>query len=405
MANAEIVTTPVGARQRLTHTLGLEPNVVVVSAAMFLMGLGENLWRRFLPKYLEALGAPVTAIGLFGTTEDLLDGIYQYPGGWVADRYGRRHALLLFVALAAAGYALLFAAASWRFVFLGLVFVMAWTSMASPTLFAVVGDALPKERRTMGFTVQSVLRRVPIAAAPTLGGLAIAAYGVRSGVRLGLAVSIALAAATLVVVARVRIPLVADEAPTDIRGVWRSLPTPLRRLLFSDVFIRTCEGMVDVFLVLYAINVVGISAPQFGALVAVQAVTSILSYFPAARLADRTGRKPFVIATFVAFSLFPLAVVLAQSLAGLVAAFVVGGLRELGEPARKALIVDLSRPETRARSIGLYYLVRSVAIAPAAFVGGLLWRVAPSVPFYVAAAVGAVGVAVFAATVDEAHAG
>jgi MFS family permease len=137
----------------------------------------------------------------------------------------------------------------------------------------------------------------------------------------------------------------------------------------------------------------------------VQAVTSILSYFPAARLADRTGRKPFVIATFVAFSLFPLAVVLAQSLAGLVAAFVVGGLRELGEPARKALIVDLSRPGLRARSIGLYYLVRSVAIAPAAFVGGLLWRVAPSVPFYVAAAVGAVGVAVFAATVDEAHAG
>jgi len=392
-------------RPLLVEALGLERNIVAVSGAMFLMGLGENLWRRFLPKYLEALGAPVAAIGLFGSTQDFLDGVYQYPGGWVADRFGRRRALLLFVALAMAGYALFLVAPTWRWVFAGLALAMAWTSMASPTLFAVVGDALPKERRTIGFTVQSVLRRVPVAAAPTLGGLAIAAYGVRSGVRLGLAVSIALAAATLVVVARVRIPRVADEAPTDIRGVWRSLPTPLRRLLFSDVFIRTCEGMVDVFLVLYAINVVGISAPQFGALVAVQAVTSILSYFPAARLADRTGRKPFVIATFVAFSLFPLAVVLAQSLAGLVAAFVVGGLRELGEPARKALIVDLSRPGLRARSIGLYYLVRSVAIAPAAFVGGLLWRVAPSVPFYVAAAVGAVGVAVFAATVDEAHAG
>ena len=392
-------------RPLLVEALGLERNIVAVSGAMFLMGLGENLWRRFLPKYLEALGAPVAAIGLFGSTQDFLDGVYQYPGGWVADRFGRRRALLLFVALAMAGYALFLVAPTWRWVFAGLALAMAWTSMASPTLFAVVGDALPKERRTMGFTVQSVLRRVPIAAAPTLGGLAIAAYGVRSGVRLGLAVSIALAAATLVVVARVRIPPVADEAPTDIRGVWRSLPTPLRRLLLSDVFIRTCEGMVDVFLVLYAINVVGISAPQFGALVAVQAVTSILSYFPAARLADRTGRRPFVIATFVAFSLFPLAVVLAQSLAGLVAAFVVGGLRELGEPARKALIVDLSRPGLRARSIGLYYLVRSVAIAPAAFVGGLLWRVAPSVPFYVAAAVGAVGVAVFAATVDEAHAG
>ena len=76
----------------------------MLSAAMFLMGLGESLWRRFLPKYMKALGAPVTAIGLFGTTQDFLDGVYQYPGGWVADRFGRRRALLLFIALASLGY-------------------------------------------------------------------------------------------------------------------------------------------------------------------------------------------------------------------------------------------------------------------------------------------------------------
>ena len=30
---------------------------------MFLLALGENLWKRFLPKYLQTLGAPVVAIG------------------------------------------------------------------------------------------------------------------------------------------------------------------------------------------------------------------------------------------------------------------------------------------------------------------------------------------------------
>ncbi|MDP9203394.1 MAG: MFS transporter [Gemmatimonadota bacterium] len=403
--DTEGITPSRSARTRLVVALGLERNIVAVSGAMFLMGLGENLWRRFLPKYLETLGAPVTAIGLFGTTEDFLDGIYQYPGGWVADRFGRRHALLLFVTLAIVGYALYLVAPSWPFVFLGLVFAMAWTSMASPTLFAVVGDALPKEQRTLGFTVQSVLRRVPIAMAPTLGGLAIAAYGVRSGVRIGLGTSMALALVTLAVVARVRVPALIDEMPTNIFGVWRALPSPLRWLLASDIFIRICEAMVDIFLVLFAINVVGISAPAFGLLVAVQMTTSIISYFPAARLADRTGRKPFVVATFVAFSLFPLAVVVSKSLAGLVVAFVVGGLREMGEPARKALIVGFVRPNIRARSIGLYYLVRSLAIAPAAFVGGLLWGVTPALPFYVAAGMGIIGTIVFAVTVDERHAG
>jgi hypothetical protein len=63
------------------RALGLERNIVAVSAVIFLLALGENLWKRFVPKYLEALGAPVTAIGLFGSCQDLLDGIYQYPVG------------------------------------------------------------------------------------------------------------------------------------------------------------------------------------------------------------------------------------------------------------------------------------------------------------------------------------
>jgi MFS family permease len=406
MAPSSIPSSREGpVRARFADALGLETNIVTVSAAMFLMGLGENLWRRFLPKYLQLLGAPITAIGLFGTTEDFLDGVYQYPGGWVADRFGRRQALLLFVALAAVGYAVFWTAPSWQYGFLGLVFVMAWSSMASPTLFAVVADSLPSDRRTMGFTVQSVLRRVPIAIAPTLGGLAVAAYGLRAGMRLGLVVSIVLAAVTLTVVARVRIPVLVEQAPTNIGGVWRSLPQPLRWLLASDVFIRTCEGMVDVFLVLYAINVVGISAAQFGVLIAVQAITAMLSYFPAARLADRTGRKPFVIATFLAFSVFPIAVVASRSFGALVLAFIIGGLRELGEPARKALIVGFAQPHLRGRSIGLYYLIRSVAIAPAAFIGGLLWQLSPAIPFFVAAAIGLAGTLVFIVTVEERHAG
>ena len=381
--------------------LALERNVVAISMATFLLALGENLWKRFLPKYLEALGAPVTAIGLFGTCQDFLDGISQYPGGWIGDRYGRRRALAIFVTLAAVGYALYWVAPVWPVVFVGLGFAVAWSSMASPTLFAVIGDALPRERRAMGFTVQSILRRIPIVVAPTLGGIAIAAYGVVDGVRLGLGLTVGLAAITLVAVRRIDVPVMRDESPTNVRTVWRSLPKALRRLLASDILIRTCEGLVDVFVVLYAINVIGIGAPAFGALVAVQAITSIISYLPVARLADRLGRKPFVIATFVAFAAFPIAVVLAHDVTTLVIAFIVGGLREIGEPARKAMIVDLVRPSVRARSVGLYYLVRSVSIAPAAFVGGVLWSLSPALPFWTAGVIGAAGVAVFAITVDE----
>ena len=75
--------------QKARDSLGLERNVLAVSAAIFLLGMGEELWKKFLPKYLEALGAGTLVIGLFGTTKDFLDAIYQYPGGWLADRAGR----------------------------------------------------------------------------------------------------------------------------------------------------------------------------------------------------------------------------------------------------------------------------------------------------------------------------
>ncbi|HYC32322.1 MAG TPA: MFS transporter [Gemmatimonadales bacterium] len=394
-----------GRARRLWTLLALERSTLAVLGAMFCMALGENLWRRFLPKYLEALGAPIVAIGVYGSAQDALDGLYQYPGGWASDRWGRRRALLLFVALAAVGYGIIAAASVWPVVFLGLLFILCWTSMASPTLFAVVGDALPAGRRSVGFSAQAILRRVPILVAPALGGVLISLVGLRAGVRAGLVASMALALVTLAVVHHM--PLDRPAAPTraGVRDVWRSLPVPLRRLLLSDIFIRTCDGMVDVFLVLYAVNVVNIGATAFGGLVGIQTATVILCSLPAAHLADRLGRKPFVVATFLAFACFPIAVVAAKSLAGLAAAFVVGGLREIGEPARKALILDLIRPELRARGVGLYYLLRSLAIAPAATVGGLLWQSSPTLPFLLAGAIGLMGVLLFTLTVEERHAG
>src|SRR5437764_14981052 len=89
---------------RITDFLSLERNVTLASGAVILLVFGEELWKKFLPKYLEALGASVPVIGLFVTAEDFLDAIYQYPGGSIADRLVRRRAFLFFLVLAVIGY-------------------------------------------------------------------------------------------------------------------------------------------------------------------------------------------------------------------------------------------------------------------------------------------------------------
>lgn len=390
-------------KRSVADFLSLERNVVAASGSVFLVGLGEELWKKFLPKYLEALGAATPIIGLFGTAQDLLDAVYQYPGGWIADRLGRRSAFLIFLALATAGYLVYLLSPSWPWLFLGLALVMAWQSMGSPAIFAIIGDALPPERRAMGFTLQSILKRLPIVIAPIIGGILIAKLGIFRGVHTGLLITLALAAAAVALLLTVNIRVQTPEL-TNILGVWRSFHSGLKRLLISDIIIRTCEGMTGVLTILYVTNVAGFSLAQYGTFIAIQMVTSILVYIPAGKIADRIGRKPFVIVTFLSFAFFPIAIIIASNLILIILAFVIGGLREIGEPARKAMILDLAKQNVRARSVGLYYLVRSLSITPAAAIGGLLWTIRPQAPFIIAGIIGIVGTIVFAATVEERYA-
>src|SRR5437870_7785244 len=208
-------------RARVANFLSLERNVTIASVAILLIGFGEELWTKFLPKYLEALGATAPIVGLFGTGQDFFDAVYQYPGGWLSDRYGRRRAFLIFIALASVGYLVYLFSPSWPVVFVGLALSLAWHSMASPAIFAVIGDSLPRERRAMGFTLQSILKRVPIVIAPIIGGALIAALGVIRGIHTGLLITLALAVVTVLLVLKLNVTINPPEV-TNMRGVWRS---------------------------------------------------------------------------------------------------------------------------------------------------------------------------------------
>jgi MFS family permease len=382
---------------RAGYALRLERNVVVMLATFLVLGMGEELWTRFVPKYLELLGAGAWAVAFYGTLRDLLDALYPYPGGWLADRMGRRASLVTFAVLSIGGYAIYMLAPSWPWILAGTVLVMAWSSLTLPAIFAVLGDHLPPGKRATGFGVQAILKRVPIILAPPLGGWLIARFGFQGGVRAGLAVTILLALLGIAILRRSWSPTVAPAPDREsLPGLWRRMDPGLKRLLVADVLARWAEGIPKVFILFFVMDVLGGTAVEFGALTSVQTIASALVYIPVARLADRMNRKPFVLLTFAFFALFPLALVTAHGTAWLTAAFVVAGLRETGEPARKALIVDLASAGARGRAVGLYYLIRGLAVFAAPLVGGWLWILDRRLPFYVAFGVGAAGFLVHA---------
>lgn len=382
--------------------LGLRRNTTLLLAALVLAGTGERLWLGFVPKYLETLGATVMVIGLFDGLQTLLGAVYAYPGGWLTDRWGQRRSLLLFNALSLAGYVLVLVWQHWLSLVFGAFLFLAWSALSLPATFAVVAMSLDKSWHTMGVGVQSMIRRVPMLVGPLVGGWLISRHGWEEGVRFALLGCIALSAATMAfqwfMVETAGKPTgksLSCNSRISFFSVVKSFTPTLRELLMSDILIRFCERLPYAFVILWAMNHGGVTAQQFGWLVAIEMVTAMVCYIPVAHLADKHGQRPFVLATFVFFTLFPLTLLWAQNFGWLAFAFVVRGLKEFGEPARKALIIAQAAPELRARTYGAYYLIRDCIVTLGSFLGAWLWTLSPQANFIGAAICGALGTILF----------
>lgn len=383
--------------RRCAEFLGLRRNTALLLIALVLIGTGERLWLGFAPKYLQVLGAGVFVIGIFDALQTFLGAIYAYPGGWLTDHWGQRRSLLLFTALSIAGYAVVLLWQHWLAVLLGAFLFLAWSALSLPTTFSVVATTLESHRHTMGVGVQSMVRRVPMMLGPLAGGWLVTQYGWIRGVQYALIGCIALGAVTAVLQWFVVEP--PGNCKSDIRisfvALMKSFSPTLRELLVSDILIRFCERIPFAFVILWAMNYAGLDAQQFGYLVAIEMITAMVCYIPVAHLADKHGRVPFVFATFIFFTLFPLSLLWAKNFSWLAVAFAIRGLKEFGEPARKAMIIAEASPEVRARTYGAYYLIRDCVVTTGSFLGAWLWSISPQANFMGAALCGFLGSAWF----------
>ena len=370
---------------------------------IILVGMGEHMAERFLPLYLQQLAqasTAVLAIGLLAGMDDLLSALYSFPGGYLSDRLGTKRALLVFNALSMIGYLCVIFIHTWWAVLLGAAFFISWSAISLPATMDLLAKIVPKNRRTMGVSVLALVRRVPKMLGPVVGGACIAIWGVEHGVRAAFiaALALALAASVLQQVMITDDSKDVKEAEANPLKLWREMPVGLRNLLLSDILIRFCERIPDAFVVIWVTRTIlhPVSELTFGWLSAIENITAVLVYVPVAYMADRFGKKPFVLITFAFFTCFPLALMHATSLFPLIAVFVLRGLKEFGEPTRKALIMDLAPEGRKAAMFGLYYLVRDVIVAFAAFGGALLWRVSPELNLMVAFGFGILGTLWFA---------
>ena len=178
---------------QISGFLGLQRSTVGMLGMVILVGMGERMAERFLPIYLMALGGGALSIGVLNGLDNLLSALYAFPGGYLSDRIGTKRALLVFNLVAMCGFVLVIAIPAWQAVLGGAVLFLSWSAISLPATMSLVARVLPMNKRTMGVTMQSLVRRIPMALGPILGGVCIGLWGERDGVRMAFVAALLMA--------------------------------------------------------------------------------------------------------------------------------------------------------------------------------------------------------------------
>jgi MFS family permease len=405
-------------KETVAQWFGLNRATVAVLVVIGCLGLSEEIWGNFFPLYLrDQIDAATDAgkvleavflLGLVAFAKNLLEGFGYIIGGTVAHRMGPRVALAVSVVPMAIGFVVMLTTRNPWVIAASSLLMTNWEPLSVPATFDVVGSEVPKNRRTIAFAVQSIQKRLPKVIGPLVGAAAFAAIGFWVNITLALVLVGLAVILQLALTSRMR-PKV-QEAHVPFRAILRDMPRDLRMLLSAEIFIRWGDWFARDFAVLYVTSLLvqqwgwkpAAASSTTGVLLAIMAATALATYVPIAKWVDRApSPKPFIGTTFLLFALFPICLVLLPKLSGrlglpvmvgLVATYVLNGLRELGEPARKALISTGFPPLIRARAVGLYWGVRSFAFCPAPLVAAWLWnRIGPDATFLIGGGVGLLG--------------
>ena len=362
---------------------------------VILIGFGERMAERFLPLYISALGGSIYVVGAFNALQNLLGALYSLPSGHISDRIGYKKALVLFTVFAMIGYIIVILIPTWQAVMVGAVFFSAWSAIAMPAIMSLVNQVMPA-KQTMGVSIHSLVRRIPMGIAPVIGGMLIGVYGMTQGVQVAFIVALVLSIISLAVQWNLMQGTDKPAEKSNMLSLLKNISPALRNLLFSDILIRFAEQIPYAFVVIWVVQGLGFSPVDFGILTLIEMVTATLIYLPVAFFADKTTKKPFVLATFVFFTIFPAVLYYSHTFYALAFAFFIRGMKEFGEPTRKALIMELAPANAKAGTFGAYYFIRDLVVSMAALSSAYLWSISPETNFFAAFGCGVLGTILFA---------
>jgi MFS family permease len=369
-------------------------NYLILVISWILMDIVNEMPGTYYPLYVMELGGSASIIGLIGFVSLIALASVQFPGGYLADKYGRKWLISTMTFGIGISFVFYAIAPSWHMILVGAI-VMNLCLIYQPALMAMVADSLPPEKRGMGYSIIMLIASVSSTPGPMIAGFLYLNFGLVGGMRTAYFITVVfyLVAAvlrlklkeTLTETKRISRKELLNSYPTSIKEsvrVWKIVPRSMLFLFIANLIIMVSFSMINPYLVVYAVKNLGIGEFEWSIALFLLFIVMIIVALPSGKLIDKVGRKlPFLTSSIV---LFPsiLIFIYGDFTRLLITLPFIGLSQILGSAAYSSLQADLVPKEQRGKVIGFTNFTNYVFMAFGQLIGGILYEIAPQLPFW-----------------------
>jgi len=361
-------------------------NFLIILIGWLLIDFSREMAFIYYPLYVQALGGGASTVGLIGSAAMITEAIIKVPGGYLADKYGRKRLIIVMTFMASLAYLIYVFAPSWHFILVGAV-LTSLCMIYTPAFDSMVIESLPEERRGTGYSMINLITRVSTTPSPLLAGILLTAYGLTRSVRIGfLAVSAAFLVASLL---RTRLEEGGEKEEVNAREllrsfqggrsfveglrVWREVPRSLVALLVVELLFIVPNAIFNTSFIFFMVQDLGITELQVSYLGTIIGVFVIALAVPSGRVIDRVGRKrPLLLGFLLSFVLLPF-LYDASFESMVVIAPLIALINVIFYTAMQALYADLIPEENRGRVSGSKDSLRLIGFSVGQILGGYIY--------------------------------
>ena len=377
----------------------IKGNYAILVISWIIVDFASELPATYFGLYVLGLGATETILGVIGLSQFLALASLQFPGGYLADKYGRKWLISTMTFGVALSFILYAIAPSWPFILVGAVLMAIFNSTYQPALNAMVSDSLPPERRGMGFGIVMLIASASTTPSPAVAGLLRGNFGLINGMRIayGIVVVLFLIAAffrffflkeTVASASKPRLKEIFQSYPMALKetfSVWKKVPKSMLYLFLSFSIAIFGFSSTNFYTVIYATRVLLIDEVTWAFIIAIVPVTTIILAIPVGKFVDKIKRKIPLLTSILIFGLAMWIFMNGDLTKVAISLILLGAGQVMMNASFGALQTDLTPKEQRGKVNGFMNFANYIIMAAGSLLGGYLYEhVAPQMPFMLA---------------------